>query len=346
MSGIFCRLSILCLAFSSSLRAADEVSFDAAVDAAVPDVARRGTVIVVDRQADGSLQFRTTHYKDEGGATDFWPASTIKLYAALAALEEVHALGLPLDVAVSFEHRDEKGAWVLDCARSLREMLSEVFMRSSNEDYTLLLRMTGRDAINGKFLTPERGFKHSALMRGYVTRRPYAYLPGEAQRITLRAQDGTVKTVEHSWGGRAWSEERGATVIDAKTGNVTTTADMAECLRRVMFHEQVPEAERYRISQAMVDFLRYGGGGLCGLETKGKDSGPFAWEKSGEVVYPRARFFHKCGLISNYALELACVDDRANSGRAVILATSANTGKEDVMRGMCRALLEWAKARP
>ena len=155
-----------------------------------------------------------------------------------------------------------------------------------------------------------------------------------------------MKTVEHTWAGRAWSEERGATVIDAKTGNCTTTAEMADCLRRVIFHEQVPEAERFRVSQEMIDFLRYGGDGLCGLETKGKDGGAFAWEKAGEQVYPDARFFHKGGLISNYVLDLACLDDRANSGRAVILATSANTGKEDVMRGMCRALLEWAKAQP
>jgi hypothetical protein len=225
-------------------------------------------------------------------------------------------------------------------------MLSETFLRSSNEDYTLLLRMTGRDAINGQFLTPERGFKRSALMRGYVTRRPYVYIATEPQRITLRAADGATKTVGHTWAGRAWSEERGATVIDAKTGNCTTTADMADCLRRVLFHELVPETERFRISQEMLDFLRCGGGGLCGLETKGKDDDAFAWEKSGAEIYPNARFFHKAGLISNYVLDLACLDDRANSGRAVILAASANTGKPETIRGLCRALLEWAKAQP
>lgn len=333
------------LTLAGPLRAAPDAAFDAAVDKAAPEIGRRATVIIADQQPDGSVKFRTTHYKDEPLATDFWPASTIKLYAALAALEQVHALGLTLDVVVSFEHKDDKGAWVLDSARTLREMLSEVFLRSSNEDYTLLLRMTGRDAINGQFLTTERGFQKSALMRGYVTARPWIYIATEPQRITLRAPDGTVKTVEHTWGGRAWSEERGATVIDAKTGNVTTTADMAECLRRVIFHEQVPEAERFRISQEMLDFLRSGGGGLCGLETKGKDGGAYAWQKSGEHVYPRARFFHKGGWISNYSLDLACLDDRAHSGRAIILAASVNTGREDTIRALCRGLLEWAKAR-
>ena len=331
---------------SAAPAAAADASFDAAVDGAVPDVSRRATVIIADKQADGSLKFRTTHYKGEVDANDFWPASTIKLYAALAALEQVHGLGLPLDVSVTFEHKDDKGRWIMDCARTLREMLNEVFLSSSNEDYTLLLRMTGRDAINSQFLTPERGFRKSALMRGYVTRRPYVYLPAEPQRITLRAADGMSKTVEHTWGGRAWSEERGATVIDAKSGNCTTTAEMANCLRRVIFHEQIPAAEQFHISQVMVDFLRYGGDGLCGLETKNKDSGRYAWEKSGEIVYPQARYFHKCGLISNYVLTLSCLDDRANSGRAIILAASANSGKADQMRGLSRSLLEWAKAQP
>lgn len=326
-------------------KGAPDAGFDAAVDKAAPEFSRRATVIIADQQPDGSLKFRATHYRDEPAASDFWPASTIKLYTALAALEQVHALGFNLDVTVTFEHQDDEGAWVLDSARTLREMLSETFLRSSNEDYTLLLRMLGRDAINSQFLTPERGFKKSALMRGYVTARPWVYIATEPQRITLRSPDGTVKRVEHTWGGRAWSEERGATVIDAKTGNVTTTEDMAECLRRVIFHEHIPEPERYRISQEMIGFLRYGGGGLCGLETKGKDGGAFAWGKSGEHVYPGARFFHKGGWISSYGLDLACLDDRANSGRAVIVAASVNTGKEDTIRALCRSLLEWAKAQ-
>ena len=326
--------------------AAADPAFDAAVDKAAPDITRRATVILADKQPDGTLKFRTTHYKDEPGATDFWPASTIKLYAALAALEQVQELGFKLDVTVSLEHRDASGTWILDSARTMREMLSEVFLRSSNEDYTLLLRMTGRDAINSRFLIPERGFKKSALMRAYVTARPWVYLPAEPQRITLRAPDGAIKTVEHTWGGRAWSEERGATIIDAKTGNVTTTDDMARCLCRVIFHEQTPEADRFRISPEMLDFLRYGGGGLCGLETKGKDGGAFAWQKSGEQVYPKARFFHKGGWITNYGLDLACLDDRQQTGRAVILAAAVNTGKEDTIRSVCRGLLEWAKGQP
>ncbi len=342
----FLSFPILAWAAGSSVAGAEITpSFDAAVDAVAPEVPRRASVILVDGKKDAAPVFREYHYRGEPDATDFWPASTIKIHAVLAALELVHEQGFPLDVTVSFEHRSDAGKWVLDCARTLREMIHEVFIRSSNEDYTLLLRMSGLDLLNGSFLTPERGFKKSALMRGYVSSRPHVYRKQEAQRITLRSGD-TVKSLEHQWTGRSYSAERGATVIDTETGNISSTADMARAVQRVLFSEYLPEAERWRISPEMLEFLRHGDGSLTGFETRNKDSGPYAWEQSGELVYPQAKFYHKCGLISNYVLDLACVDDRALSGRAVIIAACAMTGKEETMRQLCHSLLTWARAQP
>ncbi len=347
LSGMISRFLSVLFCFGLPLCAAPDAAFDTAVAGAAGSTAVRATVILAGQNPDGSLGFRSVHYKDEGDANDFWPASTIKLYAAIAALEMVHAAGFGLDVTVTFERSTpQKDRWTTDCARTLQEMLSEVFLRSSNEDYTLLLRMTGIDRINTLLLTPERGFAQSALMRGYITRRPYVYNLSEPQRITLRDGSGKTHTLEHQWSGRSYSQDRGATVISETTGNCASTADLAGCLRRVMFHEALPAAERFAITDGMAVFLRSGGDGFCGLETRGKDSAPFAWEKSGEIVYPQARFFHKCGQISNYILELACLDDREQSGRAVILAVSCNTDNEHLARGLSKAVLEWAKAQP
>jgi hypothetical protein len=322
-----------------------DASLDAAVDRIAPDVAKHVTVIIADESIQG-LTFGTKHYRGQEQATNFWPASTIKVYPVIAALEALHARGLPLDVTVSFEHREADGTWRLDCARTMREMLSEVFRRSSNEDYTLLLRMVGLDALNGSFLVPGRGFARSALMRGYVTKRPWRYDRAEEQRITVTPREGVAQSWTHRWAGHSWSAERGATIIDAQTGNCTTTHDLARSLQRLVFHEHMPESERYQMSAEMLDFLRFGGAGLVGLETKDPDSGPYAWEQSGSVLYPKARFFHKCGLISNYALSLACVDDRAQSKRGIVLAASINSGDEKLIRALCRVILEWAQSQP
>ena len=336
---------LLSAMFAPALLPAAVPDLTAVMEAAAPGLKLRGTVIAVETR-DGQTTFPAWHYKNEPDATDFWPASTIKLYTAIAALERLHALGLPLETTLTFERRDGSTPWVLDCARSMPEMLSEIWRRSSNEDYTLLLRFTGLDYLNSQFLTPDRGFTRSALMRGYWSARPYTYKPAERQRITLRAQDGRMDFVEHLWQGRSWSAERGASVIDSRTGNMASTRDLADCLRRIVFHDLIPPAERFHLSPEMVAFLQHGGNGFTGLETKDPDSGPHAWE-AGKDLFPLARYYHKVGLISNEVLELAVVDDRAQSGRAWIFCLRAGVGKEKVMVDLCRAVLtELKKAVP
>ena len=347
------RCVAILAAILSSAASAGPPELDGALDAIGPGIKKWASICVVSTLPDGAPSFTWHEYRDSGTAIDFWPASTIKLYTAVAALELIEERGLPLDTVAIFEHRESDGRWVLDCARTMREMLSAIFRRSSNEDYTLLLRLVGIDRINTQFLIPERGFPHSALMRGYVLGRPYGYPREEAQRITLRSADGAKSAqVEHVWSGRFYAEERGCTVIDAKTGNVTSARELAECLRRVLFHEQLPESERYRVSADAIQFLREGGGGLCGLATVEPASGPHGWKDGAEAVFPKARYFHKCGVISNYALELAYVDDAANSGKRFILVPVVAAGSETkpergekLISRMSRAICEWVAAQ-
>ncbi len=339
-------------ALSHCTALAGPAGFDTEIDAVAPGIQKWATVCVVTSPPDGAPEFEWIDYAESGNATDFWPASAIKLYAAVAALELLNERGFPLETVVSFEHRAQSGERVLDCARTMREMLSEVFRRSSNEDYTLLLRLVGIDRINTLFLTPDRGFPHSALMRGYVLGRPYGYVREEPQRITLRAADGRTDTFEHTWSGRFYAEERGGKIIDARTGNVTSSRELAECLRRILFAEHLAQNDRYRLTPEQLDFLRHGGAGLTGLETRAESSGPIAWTNGLDALFPQARFFHKCGVISNYALEAAFVDDSAAGGARFIMVpviaageATKPVGGERFIGEMSRAIGGWVKGR-
>ncbi|GEP42461.1 hypothetical protein BGE01nite_17520 [Brevifollis gellanilyticus] len=323
---------------------------DALLNAVAPRIPKWATVCIVSEK-EGKPEFQWHDYQETGTRTDFWPASTIKLYTAIAALERIKEHGFTLDTTIQFEHQDKDGTWHLDCARTMREMLSEVFRRSSNEDYTLLLRVCGVDWLNSSFLTPGRGFQKSALMRGYVKERPWVYMREEPQRLRLSSADGTrTHTLDHHWLGHSWSQERGCTVIDVKTGNMTTPRDLAECLRRLMFHAQIPESERFKLSQEEVDFLVHGGLGFTGLETQHADSAPNAWKSALETLFPKARFYHKCGIINDYSLEVACLDDRANGGPCFILVPimQAGSATKPVSGGaltgqMSLAIGQWVK---
>jgi hypothetical protein len=331
---------------------ASESPLEVAIGRIAPDVKKWASVCVITKSPEGKPEFAWHDYRGAGEATDFWPASTIKLYPAIAALELINEKGFRMEsTIVQFERGVGQGGWILDCARTVPEMLSEVFRRSSNEDYTLLLRMVGIDRLNTQFLAPERGFPHSALMRGYVLNRPHVYKREEPQRLTLRDATGKVETIEHTWSGRSYAAERGKAVFDVQTGNLTSPRELGECLRRIMFHEELPESERYRLTAEQLKLLRFGTDGFTGLETKGKESGPTAWTGGLESVFPKARFFHKCGTIGSYALDVAYVDDSAESGKRFILVPVVEAGSdtkpvrgEKLVGEMARAIAEWVKA--
>jgi hypothetical protein len=249
---------------------------------------------------------------------------------------------MPIDSVLVYEHKNQQGRWILDCARTVREMISEVFRRSSNEDYTLLLRFVGIDRINTKFLIPEKGFPHSALMRDYVTYRPVTYVNKEPQRITVYADGKDPVKVEHAWSGISYAEKRGATVISSTTGNCTSTRELAECMRRIVFHHSMDKSQRYNLTDEQVKFIMHGGNGSTGMET-GKNSA-FAWKDAIEKVYPDARFYHKGGLISTYTLDLAYIDD-AKSGMKFILAVAAESGDTKTVKKMSERIAEWIKSR-
>ena len=339
------RLPIFCLLVISRLVWADP-ALDAALDAVAPNLGKWGTVCLVKVEA-GKTVFEWHDYRDTGRKTDFWPASTIKLPAAIAVVELLNGHQLDLDASLTFQHQEKGGRWITDAARTPREMISEVFRRSSNEDYTLLLRLTGIDWLHERFFTAERGFPKTALMRGYTAARPWAYLREEPQRMVHPSV-----TLTHQWKGRFYAAERGCTIIDSQTGNMTTTRELCDTLRRVMFHDQIEPAERFRLTSEQVRFLREGGDGFTGLETRGADSGPSAWKGAAETVFPTARYFHKSGLISNYALDLACIDDRAQQGPCYLITLAVNAGHaspvngEELIRQMSLAVAQWVKSRP
>ncbi|MBN1127108.1 MAG: hypothetical protein JXA82_19050 [Sedimentisphaerales bacterium] len=303
-----------------------------------PDVKKWATVVLVQGEPSKPV-FEWLHYRNSAEAVDFWPASTIKIYTVVAALEYINELNVPTDCVLVFEHKKED-RWILDSARTMREMISEVFRRSSNEDYTLLLRFVGIDRINTKFLIPEKGFPHSALMRDYITYRPPLYVNEEPQRITLYSEQRKPIQIEHYWSGISYAKQRGAMIISSETGNCTSTRELADCLRRIMFHHVLPASERYKLTDEQVKFIIEGGYGLTGLENR--EAGAYAWEDAAKEVFPKARFFHKGGLISTYSLDVAYFDD-TESGTRFIVALAAESGDPSTVKQMAKKIAEWVR---
>ena len=101
-------------------------------------------------------------YQAGGGAlaANFWPASSIKVLAAIGALELVGAQGFTGAATVRFG----TGA-----PRTIRSIYDGAIRVSSNSDYDLLVRLAGVDWLNNQFLTPARGFPVTVIQNSYTT---------------------------------------------------------------------------------------------------------------------------------------------------------------------------------
>jgi hypothetical protein len=169
----------------------------------------------------------------------FHPASTVKLAAAVSALSTLSTWGLDADTRVRFD--DVAGRW----DGPVRDIVREALLHSSNADYNRLMVLAGHAEANGTWLSPRWGLPHFTIQSRYGGRG---------------SGSGFRSSPEIAW---SRGEERG--VIPARrsdhegvacAGNCTTLVELQEVLRRVMYHEVLPEAERFPIRLEDVTLMR------------------------------------------------------------------------------------------
>jgi len=157
-------------------------------------------------------------YQAGGGALGqgFWPASSIKVLAALGALEYVGKMGFTGAATVSF------------AGSSTTRTLQSIY------DAALLVEVAGVDWLNREFLTPARGFPITVIQRSYVgadlSTTPAMTLAEGTRRATVPARAGSVDKA-------------------CDQGNCSDLFEMSESVRRVVLNDEIPESERFRISR-------------------------------------------------------------------------------------------------
>ncbi|MBN1769912.1 MAG: hypothetical protein JXB32_01525 [Deltaproteobacteria bacterium] len=226
---------------------------------------------------------------------DFWPASTVKLLAALAALEYVRELGFTGAARVTFDP---------ETADSLRAIVDRSIRVSSNSDYDLTLLLAGVDRLNREFLTAARGFPTTVLQRSYMG---------------LGVPDSPECTLEH--GGRS-------VVVPARRarddygcldgGNCASLFELTEALRRLVLHDELPAAERFDLDDgdrtALLD-------ALCVA-----DSSPFL-DGAVRVLGTPPRICHKTGSVGGRDfLDHALLEDPASGERWLLAASVPDQG--------------------
>jgi hypothetical protein len=172
-------------------------------------------------------------YEAGGGAlaVDFWPASSIKVLAALGALDLARSLGHTGAATITFDDGLPAG--------TLRSIYEPAIRDSSNYDYDLLVRIAGLDRINEEFLTASNGFPVTSINRSY-SGLEFAESPA------MIFSEGDRRT---------YVPARKAQRAPECDGNCSNLFEMAESVRRIVLNDQLPLEQRFDLDPGDVKAL-------------------------------------------------------------------------------------------
>lgn len=221
-----------------------------------------------------------------GGATadDFWPASSIKVLAAVGAMEYLRTLGFSGGATVT-----SADGW----SYSVRELARAAISVSENDSYDLLVQIAGVGRLNDVFLSPDNGFPATVIQRDYagwdLRNSPAMTVSEGDQSMELPPREGL--------------DDYGC----PDDGNCSTLPEMVESVRRIVFHRQLPPGQRFAIADADASVLR---AALLGTD---------GWMKDGvaEVLGGQALTYNKPGHAYN-CLDVGVVVDISHGDRLML----------------------------
>jgi len=197
-------------------------------------------------------------------ATNFWPASSIKVLAAVGALEFIAKFGFTGAATVAFGDGSN--------AITMSTIYDAAIRQSSNADYDRLVEIAGVDWLNRDFLTPARGFPATVIQRSYTVGgtldSPPITLVEGGRRMVLPARPAAV-------------------VPECPAGNCSDLFEMSESVRRLVLNDEIPAQERFSIARTdvggLTDALRGAEGFFTPAVAKVLGPGVTIYSKPGDV---------------------------------------------------------------
>lgn len=286
-----------------------------------------GTAVYVLRVVEGAEGPAYVPHEAGMGAfsMDYWPASVVKVLAAIAAAER-----LLIDY-------DFTGAAIVDYGlggefdnQSLRAAYNPSISVSSNSGYSRTLQVAGGDWINERFFTAERGFPYTLLQRTYVAGNTYSAtaLP----QLTF-SQDGR-NEVEPARSVSILSPPAGCSTdgLIGRTQNCMSLYDMVEGLRRLVLDDEVMPFERFILDPSDISELT---NTLCTPH-----SGDYMSSQATAIGGAR-RVCNKTGFVPGFhCLDHAYIE--ANDGQRLFIAIASPyaQGCSGVLGPIARATFE------
>ena len=270
--------------------------------------------LVVELAPDGASRFTTRIYSWRDtwrDRSDWWPASTVKLFAAVVALEEVGLLGFSPEARVTFQY--DTGPVVT----SVRDLVEAAIIPSDNTAFDRLVELVGSDRLRARL--HGAGFRATVLLRAYGGRVRYPGGLGDPRHSPrIEISEGPRAVTIPARTGRRYKD-------CPNDGNCTTLLDLAEAMGRVMLHETIPQSKRFALSPEALSLLRRSLGARRGRGENVCDGLREAFRD--EAGNPRPlKLFHKPGFAYDWFSDVVFVEP-GDSPKRWIVAMAGRPGR-------------------
>ena len=182
-------------------------------------------------------------WRNTADDTDWNPASSIKLFAAVAALQYARDLGFTTDAQLTFRSSRER-------TFSLDELVAAAIGPSDNIAYNRLVQFVGYDQLNGQFLSRANGLAHTAI------RRPYHRTEWMNQGESSSLRDSPAIDIAEAGRRHTIPERDGSVATECGGAACTSVADLAELMRRLMLQEQLRPQDSFNLPRVDLIPLR------------------------------------------------------------------------------------------
>ena len=247
-------------------------------------------------ETDGALAYREFQAGAGAAWPDFWPASSIKIFAALGALRYVGRMGFTGAATVKFADGFED---------QVRHVYDRALRESDNEAYDRLLQIAGVDWLNTQFLTAANGFPTT------VVQRPYS---GVNVRVSpaMTFTEGATTVRVAARRARASYKCRGT-----NHGNCSTLRELSASVRRVVLDVELPEDERLGLDAS----------DRAALSRALLRADGFFEEGVARSLGPVAQVFGKYGWVKGRScVDVAMIEDGLQGQRYVLAVVTPDDG--------------------
>ena len=301
----------------------------------------------IDRDADNRPSFRSYRYR-VNPAEYFYPASTVKLPAAVLALEKLERLGLSrgttmlTGAAADFQTTAERDETAPGGLPSVAHYIRKIFLVSDNDAFNRLYEFIGQQEFNESLQA--RGFVNTRIVHRLELAldplqnqqtNPVRFVDGE---VTLYEQDAVHS--DRSYMGTQPELLGKAEIVAGKyrrrpkdfaAKNAFPLQEMHDFLRTLLFPESVDDERRFRLSAEDYRFL------YRQMSAYAADSGIDAYSDRGAYLQgyvkflmyggsaasipERIRIFNKVGDAYGFLTDCAYVVDFENKVEFLLAAT-------------------------